>query len=112
MLSNVYVVGNGGKHLKTLYFYDYDVKKEVDIILEDDILKRTGYIVRESKLLGSDRKGYFLYISALPEKLKEIDGLLGDLPIEKLSGKESKDIIKKIKTEEDSAATGIGMIFG
>ena len=98
--------------METLYFYDYDVKKEADIILGDDILKRTGYTVRECKLLESDRKGYFLYISALPERIKEIDELLEDLPIEKLSGKEAKDIIKKIKTEEDSAATGMGMIFG
>ena len=98
--------------METLYFYDYDVKKEADIILGDDILKRTGYIVRECKLLESDRKGYFLYLSATPEKLKEIDELFGDLPIEKISGKEAKDIIKKIKTEEDSAATGMGMIFG
>jgi hypothetical protein len=106
------VVGHGGKHLETLYFYDYDMKKEADIILGDDTLKRTGYIIRECKLLESDRKGYFLYISATPEKLKKIDELFDDLPIEKLSGKEAKDIIKKIKTEEDSAATGMGMIFG
>ncbi|MFC1787221.1 hypothetical protein ACFLY8_04250 [Halobacteriota archaeon] len=98
--------------METLYFYDYDVKKEADIILGDDIIKRTGYIVRECKLLESDRKGYFLYLSALPEKLKEIDELFDDLPIKKLSGKEAKNIIKKIKTEEDSAATGMGMIFG
>ena len=74
---------------------DYIFKKEADIILGDDILKRTGYIVRECKLLESDRKGYFLYLSALPERIKEIDELLEDLPIEKLSGKEAKDIIKK-----------------
>ncbi len=98
--------------METLYFYDYDVKKEADIILEDDAIKRTGYTVRECKLLESDRKGYFLYISALPKRLKEIDELLGDLPVEKLSGKEAKHIIKKIKTEEESAATGMGMIFG
>ena len=98
--------------METLYFYDYDVKKEADIILGDDTLKRTGYIVRECKLLESDRKGYFLYLSALPEKLKEIDELFDDLSIEKLSGKEAKDIINKIKTEEESAATGMGMIFG
>ena len=39
-------------------------------------------------------------------------GLFDDLSIEKLSGKEAKDIINKIKTEEESAATGMGMIFG
>ncbi len=98
--------------METLYLYDYDVKKEVDIILGEDTLKRTGYTVRECKLLESDRKGYFLYLSGTPEMLKEIDELFDDIPIERLSGKEAKDIIKKIKTEEESAETGMGMIFG
>ncbi|MDD3421554.1 MAG: hypothetical protein PHS47_04570 [Methanocellales archaeon] len=98
--------------MEILYFCGYDVKKDVDKVLENDLLKRTGYIVRECKLLESDRKGYFLYISGTPEKIKEIGELFVDLPIKKLIGKESKHIIKKIQAEEDSAATGMGMIFG
>ncbi|MDD2665688.1 MAG: hypothetical protein PHI74_00740 [Methanocellales archaeon] len=84
----------------------------MDKVLENDLLKRTGYTVRECKLLESDRKGYFLYISGTPKKLKEISELFADLPIEKLIGREAKQIIKKIQAEEDSAATGMGMIFG
>lgn len=101
-----------GVYLETLYFYDYDVKKELDKILEEDLLKRTGYIVRECKVIGSARKGYFLYLCGTPERIKKIDELFADLPIEKLSGKEAKEIIKKIEAEDESAATGMGMIFG
>ncbi len=112
ILSSVYVVDHGGKHLEILYFCGYDIKKDMDKVLEDDLLKRTGYVVRECKLLESDRKGYFLYLSGTSKKIKEIDDLFVDLPIEKLIGREVKKIIKKIKVEEDSAATGMGMIFG
>lgn len=106
------MVDHGGKRLEIVYFCGYDIKRDMDNVLENDLLKRTGYIVRECKLLESDRKGHFLYISGTPEKIKEIGELFVDLPIEKLIGKESKEMIKKIKAEEDSAATGMGMIFG
>ncbi len=98
--------------METLYFYDYGVKKEVGKILEDDFLKRTGYIVRECKVLDSARKGYFLYLCGTPESIKKIDELFADMPVEKLSGKEAKEIIEKIESEGESAATGMGMIFG
>ncbi len=98
--------------LEILYFYDYDAKNDVEKALQEDLIKRADYTVRECKLLGSDREGYFLYLRGTPEMMKEVDTLFADLPLEKVPEKEARDIIEKIKAEDDSAATGMGMIFG
>ncbi len=98
--------------LETLYFYDYDAKKDVEEVLQEDLIKRADYTVRECKLLGSDREGYFLYIRGTPEMMEEVNKLLADLPLEKVPEKEAKELIKKIKAEDESAATGMGMRFG
>jgi len=98
--------------LETLYFYDYDAKKDAEEVLQEDLIKRADYTVRECKLLGSDREGYFLYIRGTPEMMKEVNKLFADIPLEKVPEKEAKDIIEKIKADDESAATGMGMIFG
>ncbi len=98
--------------LEILYFYNTDAKKDVEKALQEDLIKRADYTVRECKLLGSDREGYFLYLRGTPEMMKEMDKLLADLPLEKVPEKEARNIIEKIKAEDDSAATGMGMIFG
>jgi len=98
--------------LEILYFYNYDAKKDVEEVLQEDLIKRADYTVRECKLLGSDREGYFLYLRGTPEMMKEMNKLLANLPLEKVPEKEAKNIIEKIKAEDDSAATGMGMIFG
>lgn len=98
--------------MEILYFYDYDAKKDVEEVLQEDLIKRADYTIRECKLLDSTRKGYFLYIRGTPEMMKRVDELFADLPLEKVPEKEAKEIVKKIKAEDDSAATGMGMIFG
>ncbi len=98
--------------MNTLYFYDYDTKKDVERILRDDMLKQLGYTVRECRLMDSEREGYYLSIKSAPEMIEKVDELLEGMNIEKVAGKEAEEVIKKIEAEDESAATGMGMIFG
>ncbi len=98
--------------MESIYFYEDDVAKEVAKALEDDFFKRLGYIVRECRLLGSERKGYFLYLKANSEELDRVEEKLQGLGLEKIIGAEKKVIADAIVAEQENAASGMGMIFG
>ncbi|HIH43674.1 MAG TPA: hypothetical protein HA257_00910 [Candidatus Methanoperedenaceae archaeon] len=98
--------------MENVYFYDEKASKDITKLLEDDYFKRLGYIVRECRLLGSQRKGCFLYIKGQSENLDRAEEMLKKIGIEKLAGEEKKVIVKAILEEEDAAAQGMGLIFG
>ncbi len=101
--------------MENVYFYDDKVSKDVKKILEseeDDFFKRIGFTVRECNLLGSERKGYFLYLKANSEDLDRAEKKLDGMGLEKLSGEEMKIVTAAFVAEEDNAASGMGMIFG
>jgi len=101
--------------MENVYFYEEKVSKDVKNILEseeDDFFKRIGFTVRECDLLGSDRKGYFLYLKANSEELDRAEKKLEGCGIQKLTGEEQKLITRAFIAEEENAASGMGMIFG
>ncbi len=101
--------------MENVYFYEDKVSKEVKKILEsedDDFFKRIGFTMRECKLLGSERKGYFLYLKSNSEELDRAEKKLDGLGLEKLMGEEKKLVTAAFIAEEENAASGMGMIFG
>lgn len=98
--------------MESVYFYDEDASKNVAKVLEDDFFKRIGYTVRDCRLLGSERKGYFLYIKANSENIDRAEEKLEGCGIEKLMGEEKKIVTAAFIAEEENAASGMGMIFG
>ncbi len=98
--------------MEAVYFFEDEVKKDVEKALEDDFFKRIGYTVRECSLLGSERKGYFLYIKSNSENLDRAEEKLEGLGLEKLMGEEKKIVTEAFVKEEENAASGMGMIFG
>ena len=98
--------------MESVYFYDDNVSKDVSKILEDDFFKRIGFTVRECKLLGSERKGYFLYIRANSEDIDRAEKKFEGVGLKKLIGEELKIVTAAFIAEEENAASGMGMIFG
>lgn len=101
--------------MENVYFYEDKVAKDVKKILEseeDDFFKRIGFTVRECNLLGSQRKGYFLYLKANSEQLDRAEKKLDGMGLQKLTGEEQKLITRAFIAEEENAASGMGMIFG
>ncbi|CAG0970410.1 hypothetical protein METP2_01357 [Methanosarcinales archaeon] len=98
--------------MESVYFYEEDVSKDVSKILEDDFFKRLGYTVRECSLLGSERKGYFLYIKANSEDIDRAEKKFEGIGLKKLIGEELKIVTAAFIAEEENAASGMGMIFG
>jgi len=93
----------------------FEVKSEdagkINELIKDDLVSRQSILTRDSSSL--DLKGNFLYlkIEGSEEGLKRAKKLAKELNLKKLDGKKAKKIDEKIKEQEDSAASGIGMIF-
>jgi hypothetical protein len=101
--------------MENIYFYEDKASENIKKILEseeDDFFKRLGFTVRECKLLGSERKGYFLYLKANSEELDRAEKKLEGVGLEKLMGEEKKLVTAAFIAEENNAASGMGMMFG
>ena len=53
----------------------------------------------------------YLKIEGSKEAMKKAEELAKELGFKKLSGKQAKNVNGKIESQDDSAASGIGMIF-
>ena len=80
--------------MESVYFYEDDVSKDILKILDDDFFKRLGYTVRECSLLGSERKGYFLYIKANSEDIDRAEKKFEGIGLQKLIGEEQKIVYR------------------
>jgi hypothetical protein len=98
--------------MESVYYYEDTKNKDVLTLLEDDFFKRMGFTVRECKFMGSQRKGSFLYLKGSPEDNDRAENMLAGLKLLKLAGEENKIITAAFLAEEESAACGMGMIFG
>ena len=87
------------------------LQKAKDVLLKDETVSKASINFKEAKTLGFDNDHYYCYISGLDEACDKAKELTKDLA-EVVDEKEAKKIIEKIKSEEESAMTGFGDIFG
>ena len=87
-----------------------DVSK-INQVIKDDLVSRQSILVRDSSSL--DIKGDFSYlkIEGSEAGLKKAEELAKEAGFKKLDAKKAKEVDQKIKDQEDSAASGMGMIF-
>ena len=93
----------------------FEVKSEeigkINKLIKDDLISRQSILTRDSSSLNL--KGNFSYvkIEGSTEGLKRAKELAKELEFKKLDEKKAKKINVKIEEQEDSAASGMGMIF-
>ena len=93
----------------------FEVKSEevgkINQLIKDDLVSRQSIITRDSNSI--DIKGNFSYvkIEGSEEGVKRAEELAKDIGLKKVDKKQAKKISDKIDKQEDSAATGMGMIF-
>ena len=93
----------------------FEVKSEdignINKLIKDDLISRQSILTRDSSSLNI--KGDFSYVKVegSAEGLKRATELSKELGMKKLDGKKAKEINEKIEEQEDSAASGMGMIF-
>jgi len=93
----------------------FEVKKEnsgkINTIIKDDLVSRQSIITRDASSLEIKGEATYLKIEGSKESLKKADDLAKELGFKKLDEKQAREVNKKIETQDDSAASGMGMIF-
>ena len=84
---------------------------KINTLTKDDLVSRQSILTRDSNSL--DIKGDYSYvkIEGSKEGIKRAEELAKELELKKLDEKKAKEINEKIEEQEDSAASGMGMIF-
>lgn len=94
----------------------FEVKTEevgkINQMLKDDLVSRQSILTRDASSLSIDKDVSYVKIEGSKEGLKKAGEIAKNLKFKKLNKKKSGEVNKKIEEQEDSAADGMGMIFG
>ena len=98
-----------------LAFVIFEVKSEdvgkINKLVKDDIVSRQSILTRDSSSLNLDGDFTYVKVEGSEEGLKRAEELAGELGLKKVDDKKAMEINDRIKEQEDSAASGMGMIF-
>jgi VCBS repeat-containing protein len=98
-----------------LTYVIFEVKSEdsgkINKLIKDDLVSRQSILTRDSNSL--DMKGDYSYvkIEGSTQGIKRAEELAKELEFKKVDEKKAKKINTMIEEQEDSAASGMGMIF-
>lgn len=84
---------------------------KIQDLLKDDTVSRQSIVIRDAKALDMKEDVTYVKIEGSPEGVKRAKALAKELGFDTVKAKKAKEINEKIQHEEDSAATGLGMIF-
>ena len=98
-----------------LTYVIFEIKSEnvgkINKVVKDDLVSRQSILTRDSSSLGLDGDASYLKIEGSDDGLKRAEELAKEQEFKKLDKKKAEKINKKIEEQEDSAASGMGMIF-
>jgi len=93
----------------------FEVKSEdagkINTVIKEDIVSRQSILTRDAGSLNIDGNVLFLKIEGSEEGIKKAEELAKEQGFSKLDAKKAEEVNKKIIEQEDSAASGMGMIF-
>ena len=84
---------------------------KINTVIKDDLVSRQSIVIRDASSLDIKGEVSYLKVEGSTEGLKRAEELAKELGMKKLTDKKAKKVDDKIKEQEDSAATGMGMIF-
>jgi hypothetical protein len=98
-----------------LAYLIFEVKSDeigkINKLIKDDLISRQSILTRDSSSLSLKGDFSYLKIEGSDEGLKRAEELAKELELKKLDEKKAKEINTKMEEQEESAASGMGMIF-
>lgn len=93
----------------------FEVKSEdvgkINKLIKDDLVSRQSILTRDSSSLNLKGEFSYVKIEGSKEGIKRAEVLAKEMEFKKLNEKKAKKINEKIEEQEESAASGMGMIF-
>jgi len=84
---------------------------KISDLLKDDTVSRQSIVIRDAKALAIKGDVTFVKIEGSPEGVKRAEAVAKELGFATVKTKKAKTINDKIQSEEENAASGLGMIF-
>jgi len=85
----------------------------IERILKDDLVSRQSITTRDASVLGEMGEVRYVLIEGTKDGIKTARELFKSKKVGKaLPAKKAKEVREKIKEQEESAAQGMGLIFG
>jgi hypothetical protein len=98
-----------------LTYVIFEVKSEevgkINKLTKDDLVSRQSILTRDSSSLSMEGEFSYVKVEGSDDGIKRAEELAKELELKKLNEKKAKEINDKILEQEDSAASGMGMIF-
>jgi hypothetical protein len=98
-----------------LTYVIFEVKSEevgkINKLTKDDLVSRQSILTRDSSSLNMEGEFSYVKVEGSDDGIKRAEELAKELELKKLNEKKAKEINDKILEQEDSAASGMGMIF-
>ena len=98
--------------MKAIFFVkkdDYSAAKNK--LYADDVVSRQSITIRDNAAIGEKKEGYYIQVEGDPKAIGTAKAILKGMATE-LKGKEAGKIESAIESQEESAASGFGAIFG
>ena len=93
----------------------FEVKKEdsgkINSVIKEDIVSRQSITTRDASSLDIKGEATYLKIEGSDDAIKKAIELSKEQGFKKLDQKKAKTVNDKIEAQDDSAASGMGMIF-
>ncbi|KAA0007574.1 MAG: hypothetical protein FE035_01485 [Thermoplasmata archaeon] len=93
----------------------FEVKKDfigkIDQVIRDDVVSRQSITTRDASSLDLDKDVTYVKIEGSDKGVKRAEELFKEIGVKKLAKKNADEINEKIMSQDESAATGMGMIF-
>jgi hypothetical protein len=104
--------GDGDRYMAYVIFEvnSEDIGK-INSLVKDDLVSRQSILTRDASSLDIKGESSYVKIEGSDAGLKQAKALAKELGFKVLGVKKAADINKSIAEQEESAASGMGMIF-
>ncbi len=84
---------------------------QADVLLQDDVVSRQSVVARDAKSLGLLGEDRYVIVEGSDAGVARAVELLKDI-VKPLDGPAAEDVLRRIRSQDDEAASGMGLIFG
>jgi hypothetical protein len=83
---------------------------KVNLLMADDVVSRQSVTVRDAKSLGLKGDDRYVVVEGSDAALARASELMKD--VAPLKASEAEDVYRRFRSQDEQAASGMGLIFG
>jgi hypothetical protein len=110
MRSEIYYAGERAARVYRVFRVPTSQALKVEALLTDDLVSRQSITRRDAKTLGLPDEGLLVLVEGSQAGVERASALLADVPA--LEGAAADEVYRRLKLEEEDAASGLGLVFG